>query len=194
MTARQRIEDLGYLQLFLQEAFLIHVDKTTEVMKHHTGELEGIHDTLSNLTTRVEAIEGELAKLPQAHNISTPAEGPSGGARHQQATWVGTPGFRPTAPSLDQEDIWHTSGKDPWVPTGRPKRNLMNDFAQSHARREPAGVREPEANAAPQDKSDAGMAGKVPRDQGQNQTNTAEIASQVAIIAQTLKQRGIAAP
>ena len=34
------------------------------------------------------------------------------------------------------------------------------------------------------------MAGRMPRSQGQNQQETAGIASQVAIIAQTLKQLG----
>ena len=83
VPARDRIQDVAFHLVYLQEAFLSVVDLHNGVNRRQDDQLERIEIALESLTARVEILETARAEGPTQHNISTPK---GGWAQDEQAT------------------------------------------------------------------------------------------------------------
>ena len=82
LTARERSEDLGSHLVYLQEAFVLGMDRVVQGVRQQACFIDGLDEkaslTLASLAARVEAVENAMAKLPELHAISTPVRGDEG--------------------------------------------------------------------------------------------------------------------
>ena len=111
--ARERIDDVAFHVVHLQESFVSVVDKWQAGNQQQVRLLDSTQAVLDTLSSRVEALEKQHVK-PATHDIFTPMD-----AQATTAHPPGTPGFAPRAPpraqvSPDHGDAWHTEG-DPWA-------------------------------------------------------------------------------